>query len=375
MKIGILTFWKTEDNYGQLLQCYATISLLKSLGHEPFLIRTTTGKEYNPTLKDKVFQKIRTLYRLKASPLYLTKRVVGSILYTFRHGSLRVHYTNRDFESFRNDFLNATTDIYTLEDLRNNPPYAEGYMVGSDQIWNTTDGIYFLSWTPEKAKKISIAASFGAVTESKQFINLISPWLKRFDLVTVRENRGLKICKDAGITTPHLIPDPTLLVQTAPFTDIAVLPSDNRHYLFVYLLGTRTKVPWKQIHKFAKENGLIIKYVGSQGQEDKYDKIEPSIPEWLGLMQNADYVITNSFHGTIFAMKMRRKFMVLPIIGPASKMNDRLTTLLEPLNLSDRIYSDSLSPLNTEIDYKTVMTNTDNNALKAVNLIKSALIP
>ncbi|MBD5418814.1 MAG: polysaccharide pyruvyl transferase family protein [Bacteroides sp.] len=373
MKIGILTFWKTQDNYGQLLQCFATITLLKLLGHDPFLIRASNGREYNPTIKDQIFQKIRTIYRLKNSPLYLIKRIIGSVGYTLSHGKLRVHTTNRDFNNFRKNYLNATSKIYSLADLTMTPPEAEGYIVGSDQIWNTTDGIYYLSWAPDNVKKISIAASFGAVNATPDFINLISPWLKRFDLVTVREKGGIEICKKAGVDIPYLIPDPTLLIPLSDYTAIAKPPKNDQPYLFMYLLGTRTDVPWREIKKFASENGLEIKYVGSQGQEDKYPKSEPTIPEWLGLMQDAEYVITNSFHGTIFALKMQKKFMVLPIIGPAAKMNDRLTTLLHPFQLSSHIYKDSLNPLSFEIDYSSVNSQIKKQADKAIELLQSAL--
>lgn len=377
MKIGILTFWKTEDNYGQLLQCYATQTFLRSLGHETFLVRATNGREYNPTLKQKLLSKLRTAYRLSPYPLYMLRRAAGSALYTLRHGRLKPSASarSRGFERFRTDYLNATQKEYTLEMLESDPPEADGFLVGSDQIWNTTDGIYFLSWAGEDVIKGSIAASFGSRTPSEEFVNLVSPWLRRFNLVTVREKSGLRICEEAGRDDARLVPDPTLMIPVADYVRIAseaLCPEEP--YLFVYFLGTRTRIDWKQIHRFARSQGLKTVYVGSQGQEDKFPKVEPAIEEWLGLMKNASFVITNSFHGTAFALMFGKRFMVYPVSGPASRMNDRLTTLLTPLQLSDRIYSGRLDEMITApIDYARVHTLQSDDAARARRLISSIL--
>lgn len=359
MKIGILTFWKTEDNYGQLLQCYATQTYLRSLGHETFLVKATNGREYKPGLKQQLISKLRTAYRLRPYPLYLLKRAAGSFLYTLTHGKLRPNTTQREFEDFRKRYLNCTEREYTLEDLKSNPPQADAYVVGSDQIWNTTDGIYFLSWAPENVKKISMAASFGAREPSVEFSELISPWLQRFDLITVREKNGLGLCKSAGRDDAELVSDPTLLLRAEDYAKLASSDYPSEPYLFIYFLGTRTNINWKEIHKFAKERNLKIVYVGSQGQEDKFRKEEPTISQWLGLIANAEYFITNSFHGTVFGLQYRKKFMSYPIVGPASGMNNRLTTLLQPLGLGYRIYSDNLGPIEREVNYSDVFKKLD----------------
>ncbi len=372
MKIGILTFWKTEDNYGQLLQCFATQAFLRSLGHETFLIKATTGKEYNPNFKEKLISKLRTAYRLLPYPCYLVKRGLTSAFYTLTHGRLKPNVTSRGFEEFRKTHLHCTEKEYTLAMLENNPPKADAYLVGSDQIWNTTDGIYFLKWAPDNAVKASIAASFGARVASDDFCRLIEPWLRRFNLVTVREKSGLEICKAAEVEKPHLVPDPTLLLSADDYEDIVSDKAPSQPYIFIYFLGTRTQINWKEIHRFAKSKNLKIIYVGSQGQEDKYPKAEPTIPEWLGLMKNATYVITNSFHGTVFAIQFRKKFLVYPVCGVAAKMNDRLTTLLSPLHLDYRIYTDNINIIEKDINYTSVHNQLQNQANTAKELIASA---
>ncbi len=369
MKIGILTFWKTEDNYGQLLQCYATQTYLRSLGHEPFLVKATNGHEYEVTFKGLIKEKLRTAYRLKSSPLYLLRRALGSAFYTLTHGRLRRHIPQRGFEEFRREYLHSSR-LYTLDELCTDPPEADAFVVGSDQIWNSTDGLYFLAWAPDSVKKVSIAASFGARQPSAEFCSLIKPWLSRFDLVTVREKSGLEICREAGCDDAHLVPDPTLMLRSDDYLKIAAPQAETSPYLFIYFLGTRTAINWREIHAFAKARGLKIVYVGSQGQEDKYRKEEPTIGQWLTLMSRAEYVITNSFHATVFAMQFRRRFIALPVGGVSTRMNDRLTTLLTPLGLQDHIYSSSLSPLTAEIDYDSVFSTLDKSTAHARKLFE-----
>lgn len=368
MKIGILTFWESEDNYGQLLQCYASQKFFKKNGHETFLIRASNESNNNQSIKQKLKNKLRTAYRLRKYPIYLLKRVIKSVIYTVLHGKLRESIPNRKFEDFRMKYLNCTP-VYSIDMLRSNPPQADAYVVGSDQVWNSTDGLYFLNWAPRSVKKISLAASFGARIPSPEFTNLISPWLQQFDLVTVRELSGKDICELSGIDNAIVVPDPTLMLRAEDYTEIMATDVANGDYLFIYFLGTRTNVNWTEIYKFARKNKLKIVYVGSQGQEDKYPKIEPTIEEWLALIDNAKYVITNSFHGTVFSILFSKKFMVMPVCGPSIRMNDRLETLLKPLDLSYRIYAGDLSLIERNIDYNVIFSKLDKSKKSAEKAI------
>lgn len=370
MKTGILTFWKTEDNYGQLLQCYATQTWLRSLGHEPFLVCATNGTEYNPSFKAQLIDKLRTAYRLRSYPWYFVKRAAGSLFYTLTHGRLRRNIPQRGFEDFRRRHLNCTQPL-TLQQLQQHPPQADAFIVGSDQIWNTTDGIFFLSWAPDKVKKVSMAASFGARGASDDFCKLIEPWLQRFDLITVRERSGVDICASAGRSDAVLVPDPTLLLRADDYMAIAKPQQRRKPYMFIYFLGTRTDIDWKMIHDYARRHNLEIVYTGSQGQEDKYKKTEPDISQWLGLMAGAECVITNSFHGTVFALQFRRRFVTYPVAGASVRMNDRINTLLLPLGLQNHIYNGSLDILADEIDYDAVFKHLDRNTRQAKEIFNN----
>lgn len=368
MKIGILTFWKTEDNYGQLLQCYASQAYLRALGHETFLVRTTNGREYNPTLKQKLLDKARTAYRLLPYPLYLMKRVLGSAIYTLTHGKLRTHNIDLGFEQFRQEYLHCTK-VYTLEELQMNPPKADAFVVGSDQIWNTRDGIYYLSWARDDVRKIAYAASFGGCDTLPEDA-LLEKWLRRFDNVSVREQSGIEICKKVGRHDVECVADPTMLLTAEDYLKIASTDYPKEKYLFIYFLGTRTNINWKEIHAFAKAKGLKIVYVASQGQEDKFKHTQATIHQWLSLIAHAEYVITNSFHGTVFTLLFGRKFMTYPVTGVAVKMNDRITTLLNPLGLEHHIYCDNILPIEEDIDYDKVHCIMRESRTKGRELLK-----
>lgn len=112
----------------------------------------------------------------------------------------------------------------------------------------------------------------------------------------------------------------------------------------MYLLGNETNVPVNTINSFIAESNLILKYVASQNRIDDFPKIYPTIPEWLSLMAQAECVITNSFHGTVFAILFNKPFVVFPLKGKDEGMNGRLVSILTRLQLGDRIY-DGVSDL------------------------------
>ena len=369
MRIGILTFWQTEDNYGQILQCYALQEFLQFLGHETFLVRASSGSERKPSFKDQFMDKLRTAYRLRSFPLYLLKNAFQSGLFLITYGRFREHHINRGFDSFRKNHLNCT-DIYNLQMLTDNPPEADMFIVGSDQIWNTTDGIYFLSWAPDSVGKVAYAASFGARVSTPDFCELISPWIKRFDHVSVREQSGVSICQDAGRMDAICLPDPTLLLQADDYMKIAISSRTEKKYLLAYYLGTRTSIDWKEIHRFAIRNHLEVVYVASQGQVDKFEHTNASVGEWLSLIANAEYVVTNSFHGTVFSLLFGKKFMTYPVHGPLVNMNDRIVTLLSPLGLQGRIYAGNLDEIKKDIDYIGVHSVMNSAAEKAKMLLE-----
>jgi hypothetical protein len=128
----------------------------------------------------------------------------------------------------------------------------------------------------------------------------------------------------------------------------------KKKYLLTYFLGTRTAIDWNEIHRFAKKNHLEVVYIASQGQIDKFDHTNASVEEWLSLVAHAEYVVTNSFHGTVFSLLFGKRFLTYPITGPNARMNDRITTLLSPLRLENRVYRGKIDAIKDGIHYNQV---------------------
>jgi hypothetical protein len=212
-----------------------------------------------------------------------------------------------------------------------------------------------LDFGDENVKRISYAASFGMIKNADDnYFKQISIWLKRFDIVTVREQRGIEICKKVGRNDAVCVIDPTLLLTKSDYIQLAEYINTDKEYILLYLLGNLTNVNIADIYEFAKKEDLEVIYVASQGRVDKYFKTYPTIGQWISLINNAKYVITNSYHGTIFSIITKRKFLVLPLKGKHSEMNDRLFTLLDNYGQKNRLYSSNIEVLKKNINYDEI---------------------
>lgn len=365
MKIGIVTYWNSNDNYGQQLQYFATQTFLKALGHEAFLVR------YVPQHKRKhknIFKQIAKLFKpiyLKYAISIFTTPIKNKFINTFYQN----HYIDRKFEIFRNKYFNATC-LYSEKELYINPPRADLFLCGSDQIWcgAGNDKIYFLDFT--ELPKIAWSCSFGRNLSSLSELekSQTSSLIKKFKHITVRENEAIKICNALGRNDVELMCDPTLLNSVDKYLDIIDTSIDTENSAFVYYLGHKTYISDNQIYKYFKRSGIKTIFTSSQGITNRIPKTFPTIEEWLGCIKNANFVVTNSFHGTIFCLLFNKNFAVIPL--KIEGANTRITTLLNSIGLENRICR-TISELDkiykTPIDYNKV--NTKVNSLRENGII------
>lgn len=183
-------------------------------------------------------------------------------------------------------------------------------------------------------------------------------YLSKFDVVTVREKSGVDICKLLGRGDVQLVLDPTFLLSK---DDYRLLYKSTRtkpvnDYIFLYLLGNKIDFDVKDVFEWAARYNLEVKYVSSQGRVDSFKKEYPTIEDWIQLIENAKYVITNSFHGMVFSIIMNTPFIVVPLAGSFVRMNERIYDILSLLKLKSRIYKDNLDILLSEIDFSSVNT-------------------
>lgn len=387
MKIGIITCWQSQDNYGQQLQCYALQLLLRSWGHDAYLIR------YAPEgTKPSIWERVKNLIlNPKIILLHLPfdsgfKRSINEEkqLISINKANNRL----RQFEEFRQTNLKMTKCIYkTLDDLRDNPPKADIYITGSDQVWH--DSYYerhtlgwFLQFGNDSIKRISYAASIGRILPSKE-LRLLRKFLSRFEAISVREETARQQCVGLGYDAKLCI-DPTMLISIDNYKNMAVISNESKKYAFLYVLNVRSAVDfyWPEIKEYLDYRNISFKFVTGSGYYPARQLIEGSenvlatIPEWLGYIENSDCVFTTSFHGTVFAILMHKPFLTIGLRGKYMKSNSRMEQLLQMLNISERILDPNKSikeQMESKIDWNIVDDRLEMMRLSSLNFLKKSI--
>lgn len=343
MKVGVITFWYSHENYGQLLQAYALQNYLISKGHDAFLIKFSN--KTSPKARRSYFSILADFRITNALPILRELRERS------KPNPVADELTKhpRFFDEFRNKHLKFGSKSYAnIEELKASPPDADIYITGSDQVWNydfvKALDIFFLQFGKPTVKRFSYAASFGQTSVPDELKGTLQKFLKTFDSVSVRESSGVEICHQLGITNCHLLPDPTFLLSPKQWyalaeTDKSFVNSPKKKF-FTYTLGNRPFDAKDQILAYVsgKENSINIHTAINQ---DYTGNSYPSIPQWLGYLSSCDCVITNSFHGVVFSIIFNKNFIALPSMkGGTVGMNSRITNLLEKLGLSDHLIFD-----------------------------------
>lgn len=362
MKIGIITYWITQNNYGTVLQNYALQTFLRSLGFKTFLIRTDiplgcSRRSYYKTLLQK-----NGFFSLAC---YFKSRLFCKI--ARKISSENKNDDKRNFPDFVNKNLNPTKVFRSLSELESDCPMAAIYIAGSDQVWNTygenyntvSEQIkaYLLSFAPDSAKKISCAASFGKSSLAVEFENLFKQELSEFDFISCRERSGVEICKRLGFENAVLQQDPTMILSSDEYKKIAsksLVP--KKPYILLYLLGNDTDFSTRRLKQFAKKKNLEVVYVpANEAQKINFHKKTfPTVEEWLGLYENASAVVTNSFHGTVFSLIFNKSFLSVHQTGKFEDQNVRIDSLLEDFGLKNRIFSGDFEKLFSSVDFEKV---------------------
>lgn len=356
IKIGILTFWWAQDNYGQLLQCYALQKYLRDAGHDAFLIRY----DFRPDIPKNPF----LLRCLKA---FNPAKLVKFILYK-KHGlQIASEQTKNDrhFDDFRSKYIESTEKIYLhYSELESNPPEADVYIVGSDQVWNFSlyknlhqcknlIHAYFLDFGKAETKRVSYAASWSCTDLPEEIIEEIHPLLSKFCYVSVREKTGIEMCRKCGYENAELVPDPTLLLNAGNYRELYAeneTRKPHKPYLLLYMLNNQCDFDIQKAYDFATSKNLDVVYVIGNGVLDKREKFYATIPEWLCLVDNAEYVVTNSFHCCVFSLVFKKKFACVPLSESMSGMNTRIESLCEMFGIQARWLKEDFGLLEEDVD-------------------------
>lgn len=333
MKIGILTFhWGT--NYGGVLQSFALQSFLQKKGFDVKIVN------FAPlTFRDSIYRCFRT-----KSPKAL-------------YSNLKNFIKEKNIEKFRKSNLSLTERFSSIKEMDDLSECFDTLITGSDQVWNpygiqNYDLVYFLPFNKGECRKISYAPSFGCVDYPKAVLDEIIPLIKDFNAISVREKSGLAILGDVGITDVQLMPDPTLLLEKSDYLDLIKTTKKRKsNYAFFYTLQPNQTL----ISKICKNVNKKIKTISTLNLESSIMGIE----SWISTIYHADFVVTNSFHGVIFSLLLNKNFIVIPIEGSLTGMNDRIYTLLDLFDLQERlvdVFDEKImyEKINSPIDWKEI---------------------
>lgn len=339
MKVYVATFYK--NNYGSALQAFALQSILKDLNTMPMVIEEP--KQDCSQIK----QLLRDIYYLLKPEKYYgfikkTKRLLEQRFQLGKIGKIN--------KFLQMNIITITYDDY-LKEIADGKAIA---LAGSDQIWSIINSpissFYTFDYIKNKnVKKISYAASIGVSNLSENQIKYYSETLKDFKVISLREKCACEILNGYFQNTEvRCDVDPTLLLDKSIWADLCSEPQVSEPYIFVYMLRPDDSLI-DMARVLAKRNHCKIIYIGQFNR--KYQNVKTvknaGVEDFLSYIYNAEYIITNSFHGTVFSILFNKKFVSVRIRSTSS----RVENLLKSLDIQYKLISDIRELDNALIDY------------------------
>ena len=345
MKIKTITCHHVY-NYGASLQAYALQHYLESLGHEVEII------DFNPWF-----------HCDRYNPFWIPKNAIGraaSIIKKFpllryiwcpykayRGGMFKTWGRKAAFDAFEKEYYHLTSIKYfSSEELMQNPPMADAYIAGSDQIWNTfsnngKESGYYLDFGNDQTKRISYAASLATNSIKDECKDFIKEKLAKFSSISVREKTGASLLADLGISNVSVVLDPVFLLDKSEWKQLSLKGNlyglSHESYVLVYdFLGNDDNMI-SFAKAYAKEKSLKIVSINDFSERGYADiNINNAGPlEFLSLIDNAACVIASSFHATAFSVIFQKEFYTFSLKGHHN--SSRMLDFLSSLGLQDRM--------------------------------------
>lgn len=358
-KVGILTL-PIKSNYGGILQAYALLTFLKNNGYDAWFIKRHWDNT-NHSISHKI---IKFIYH---------KIII------------------RKFNTFINKYIYPQTPIIDTQEKMKQISHQQfdAFIVGSDQIWRMkyTKGVgynYFLDFCEtESQKRIAYAASFGVDywddPTPNTSIPIVKKLLQNFNAISVREDSGVTLCKSIfNVDALHVI-DPTLLLNKEEYLHNLCINIYPKKYLGVYILDL-TNEKKEIIQTLSQSLSLPIKYLNESSNILKplipqpiNELIKPGVKNWIKGIAEAEFILTDSFHGTAFSIIFEKQFLA---IGNIERGLTRFQSLLKMLNIENHLITsldECKSLYLAPIDYKELKELKEKHKNKAVNFLKESL--
>lgn len=383
-KVGIVSCY-FKNNYGSMLQAYATQKVLDDMNLENETFNISRNIDFKNGKKK--------YYKSQIFNYTFIKSKLGMIwlkIYRKMNKKLNSNIKIREkmYEEFRKEF-NLTKPYYTYKELEEESDKYSTILVGSDQLWlpvNVVADYYTLNWVKENVNKVSYATSFGVSQIPEKYKDLYKKFLGRINYISVREDSGCKLVNDLTGRETTLVCDPTILLNKDEWMEIQeTKPIIDKKYILCYFLGKNIEHR-KFVERLKEKTGFKIVSLNHGDEYVKYsDKFADITPydvgpkEFLNLIRNAEYVCTDSFHGTVFSLINNVKFYTFERYSSKNSKvstNSRIYSLLDLMGLKNRILKGTEKieeVINYGIDFEKVNNKLEDFRYKSKKFLKEAL--
>lgn len=350
-RIGIVTL-QNGNNYGAMFQIYALTKYLESKGHSVFIVNYCYERD-----KTKLTKYLR-------HPLSFIQKILNKKAFNLsfikqkkRGGNEKQNEQSFDdiFNNFRDNYLKIEGEPSNYKELFQKPPDADIFICGSDQVW--ADDFFFsspaflLGFVPKDSVKIAYAASFGKNKLEPYLHKIFKAHIITFDAISTREKSGVDIVKKITKIGAEQVLDPTLLLDDySELIDYSLVPDDP--YILVYRLSQEYELAkWlsstvRKISEEIKHPVLSVTTNCPWSLEKNGQDLQPTPGQLLGLIEKSSLFITNSFHGTVFSIILKIKFLAFARDSFENKQNLRMIELLDSLKLESFYCSSFLEEKN-----------------------------
>ena len=351
-----LVTFHNNNNYGAFLQMFALQKKINSANSKIFDYRPSCISLHSLYLNNTTKKRLPFIWHIIALGNYFLKR--------------------KENKFIENKKIKKSKRFFSIKKFKKNN---STLIVGSDQVWNPycihynilpqNINIYFLNFGSASAKRISYAASLGMTQWPKDFEQRVLPMLKRFDAISVREESSVPYLTSLGLKNVVCVCDPTILHEgdfyrgQFPATKVY-----KEEYAFVYKI--REQIP-KAVQEIFPNKVITV--------DLQKRKTLVSVTDWLSYIDNAKFVVTDSFHCAVFCILFHKPFLVIPNQSTGKGMNERFATLLGKTSLEYRCLSceesteQVLEKLNSPIDWGHVDAVLEEWRTYSANWLKNAL--
>ena len=356
-------------NFGTMLQAYALGRKLESFELDVQIINY--WRPANTTMN-----KVKTFLKDESLGMW-PKRFILAM------GTMVCYpYLRKKHRRFVTKKFKMTKAYYSLDELKKNPPRADFFVTGSDQVWNSSynggiDRVFYLDFTDKP--KISYASSVGMLSYPEEQVQEVKELLSAYKALSVRESQTCDYFKSLGFEHTEHVLDPTLLLSKEDWMkEVDCRVEKQEPYLLVYSVERfNNDFIFTQAHKIANAKGLKMYVVAGSypvnAEKYGFDKIYAlaTTETFLRLMIGAEFVVASSFHGTAFALNFNKDFITIA----ANKFNIRMESLIKQFDISHRIVNDEYVEVSDlpPIDYSTVNKKLTVERARSEEYLKNAI--